>query len=219
MPLLAATDALPSPSPQRVLVAGTSGSGKTTLGRRVAAVLGVRHVEIDALHHGPGWVKRPTFEADVERYALEPAWTTEWQYSQVRGLLAERADLVIWLDLPRATVMRQVIRRTLRRRLRRERLWNDNIEPPLWTFITDDEHIVRWAWRTHAQWAERVRMLLRSRPHLPVVRLTSHAEAAVWVARLAASIEAAASDSTADPTPDTTPDLSPGTTPGGVSAD
>jgi hypothetical protein len=56
---------------------------------------------------------------------------TEWQYSLVRGILAERADLLIWLDLTRGVVMWQVVRRTLRRRLRREVLWNGNIEPPL----------------------------------------------------------------------------------------
>lgn len=185
MPLLAPDDVLPA-SPRRVLVAGTSGSGKTTLARRVAAVLGIPHVEIDALHHGPGWVKRPSFEADVERFSATEAWATEWQYSEVRALLADRADLLLWLDLPLTTVMRQVVRRTLRRRLLRERLWNGNIEPPLRTFLTDDEHIVRWAWRTHASSAERMRLLQDSHPGLPIVRLTSHAEAAAWVARLAA---------------------------------
>lgn len=56
---------------------------------------------------------------------------TEWQYGVVRDQLADRADLVVWLDLPRRSVMRQVVTRTVRRRFRREVLWNGNIEPPL----------------------------------------------------------------------------------------
>ena len=65
----------------------------------------------------------------------------------MRDLLADRADLLVWLDLPRVRVMRQVIRRTLRRRARRQPLWNGNLEPALWTVLRDPDHIVRWAWR------------------------------------------------------------------------
>ena len=43
----------------RVVVAGISGVGKTTLARRLAAARGLRHVEVDALFHGPGWQRRP----------------------------------------------------------------------------------------------------------------------------------------------------------------
>lgn len=51
--------------PQRVIVAGTSGSGKTHLAARIGAALAIPHIEIDALHHGPGWMKRPEFEVEV----------------------------------------------------------------------------------------------------------------------------------------------------------
>ncbi|WP_448614449.1 hypothetical protein [Modestobacter sp. URMC 112] len=168
--------------PRRVLVAGTSGAGKTTVAAAVAGVLGVRHVEIDALHHGPRWTPRPSFEDDVRRVAAEPAWVTEWQYRQVRAVLAGRADLVVWLDLPRATVMWQVVSRTVRRRVRRTELWNGNVEPPLRTFLTDRDHIVRWAWRTHAATRDRVLALARQRPGLPIVRLRSRREVRRWLA-------------------------------------
>ncbi|WP_225753311.1 AAA family ATPase [Actinotalea sp. Marseille-Q4924] len=164
-----------------MLVTGTSGSGKTQLAARIATVLEVPHVEIDALFHGPAWSPRPSFEQDVHRFSNEPAWVTEWQYSSVRAHLAERADLMIWLDLPRHLVMRQVANRTLTRRLRREPLWNGNIEPPLRTFFTDSEHIVRWAWRTHRKTAERVAHLLDQNPSFIVVRLRSHDEADAWL--------------------------------------
>ena len=167
--------------PRRVLVAGTSGSGKTTLAARMAQVLNVPHVEIDALFHGPGWSPLETFEAEVRRFSSRPAWVTEWQCGSVRDLLAARADLLVWLDLPRRTVMRQVVARTVRRRLRRERLWNDNVEAPLWTVLTDHDHIVRWAWSTHAKTAIRVEELMRTRPDLPVVRIRSRAQAQRWV--------------------------------------
>lgn len=179
--MLGADDPLPA-RPRRVLIAGASGAGKTTLAARVAEVIGAPHIEIDALHHGPAWTPRPTFEAEVRAFADGPAWVTEWQYSRVRPLLAERADLLVWLDLPRATVVRQVIRRTVGRAARRQVLWNGNREPPLWTFFTDRDHIIRWAWRTHVHSATRIQSLREQRPELTIVRFTSHAREQRWLA-------------------------------------
>lgn len=170
-------DALPL-VPRRVLVSGASGSGKTTLARRLGAVLDLPHVEVDGLYHGPGWTARPTFVEDVTRAAAADRWVMEWQYEAVRPLLAERAELLVWLDLPRRVVMRQVVRRTLRRRLRRLELWNGNVEPPLRTFFTDREHIVRWAWSSYPEATTRIAQLP---PSLPVVRLRSRREVERWM--------------------------------------
>lgn len=180
MPLLSALDALPK-LPQRVLVAGTSGSGKTTTAIRIAALLAIPHTEIDALFHGAGWIKRETFEVDVDAFSESPAWVTEWQYSSVRPLLAERADTMVWLHFRRSTVVQRIVRRTLRRRLRRQPLWNDNIEPPLWTIFTDRDHIIRWAWRTHAGTAHHVQSAVEHQPRLNVVELRNQNEVDRWL--------------------------------------
>ncbi len=167
--------------PARVLVAGPSGSGKTTLAARIGRSLGIPHVEIDALFHGPGWTPRPSFEADVRALVATPAWVTEWQYGQVRALLADRADLLVWLDLPRRTVLRQVAVRTVRRRAGRVELWNGNVEPPLRTVLTDPEHIVRWAWSTHPLFPRRIGEVRQRHPDLAVVRLRSRRDVRAWV--------------------------------------
>jgi len=181
VPLLGPDDQLPH-RPARVVVAGTSGAGKTTLAARVGRELGIPHVEIDALFHGPGWTPRREFVDDVRRFCATDTWVTEWQYERVRHLLAMRADLLVWLDLSRARVTWQVTRRTLRRRLRRERLWNGNVEPPLWTVFTDPQHIVRWAWTQHPHTAARVAAARDERPELVVVRLPGHRAADQWIA-------------------------------------
>lgn len=178
--LLGAWDPLPG-CPRRVLIAGTSGAGKTTLAARLSQVLGLRHVEIDSLFHGPGWTPRETFVAEVDAFSAQPDWVTEWQYGQVRALLAERADLLVWLDLSRARVMRQVVGRTVRRHWRRQVLWNGNVEPPLWTIFTDAEHIVRWAWTTHGKSAQRIEALREQRPDLDIVRLQNGHEVKLWL--------------------------------------
>jgi hypothetical protein len=81
-------------------------------------------------------------------------------------------------------VMRQVVVRTVRRRLRRQVLWNGNVEPPLRTILTDREHIVRWAWKTHHRSSRRIADLRRQRPELVIVRLRSWREARQWLDRL-----------------------------------
>lgn len=136
---------------RRVLVVGCSGSGKSTLASALSARLAVPYVELDALHHGPGWTVRPTFEADVERATRGPAWVVDGNYSAIRELLWERADTVVWIDLPRWLVEWRVVRRSLVRWLRRTELWNGNRErgPLSWR---DVDHPIRWAWVKHAEY-------------------------------------------------------------------
>jgi adenylate kinase family enzyme len=179
--VLAVDDPLPG-RPRRFAVAGVSGVGKTTLATRISEVTGVPHVEIDGLFHGPGWTERPTFFADVVELVGRDAWVTEWQYAPARPLIAARADILVWLDLPYWTrTFPRVIRRTLRRRMRRVELWNGNVEPPLRTFFTDSEHIVRWSVRTRRTFVERLPALAADHPELTVVRLRSPSEAARWL--------------------------------------
>lgn len=159
------------------------------MARRIGVALDIPHVELDALFHGPGWTRLPDFEKHVRRLVAQPAWVTEWHYSQARPLLARSADLLVWLDLPRAVVMRQVVARTVSRRLRRTQLWNGNVEGPLWRAVVRRDGIIRWAWRTYHPTRERVQALAAQRPDLPIVRLTSHAQAAAWVEQLGAGTQ------------------------------
>jgi adenylate kinase family enzyme len=180
MAMLGADDGLVH-RPARVLVAGTSGAGKSTLARRIAARLDLPYFEIDALFHGPDWTPRPQFGDEVRAWADSAAWVTEWQYPAARERLADRADLLVWLDLPRRVVMGRVVRRTVVRSRSRLELWNGNREPPLRTILTDRDHVVRWAWRTHGESPGRVRECLATRPALTGVQLRSRAEVQRWV--------------------------------------
>ena len=179
MPILGPSDPLPH-RPRRVLIGGTSGSGKTTLAMELAAALDLPHTEVDALHHGPNWTVREAFIADVRQLAAQPEWITEYQYAEARPILLEACDLVVYLALPRAIVMRRVIARTIRRSVRREVLWNGNVEPPLRTVLTDPDHIIRWAWKTHGLGDERIATIRRDRPDLPIVVLRSPTDVAAW---------------------------------------
>lgn len=180
--VLSFDDPLPA-RPARVLVAGVSGVGKTTLAARIAEIVDAPHTEIDGLFHGAEWMPRPEFLDDVRALVERSSWTTEWQYSSARALLASRADLLVWLDLPFVTVtLPRVVTRTVRRRVRREVLWNGNLEPPFCTFFTDREHIVRWAISTRRTYVTRIPQLEAEHPDLTIVRLRSPRAVERWLA-------------------------------------
>ena len=143
VPILKWSDPLPR-RPSRILVAGAPGVGKSTLAQQIATRLTLPYVELDALHHGPQWQPKPTFRDEVVELAAQHEWVTEWQYRLARPLLAERADTLIFLDLPRWLVTSRIIRRTLRRARQRTELWNGLREPPLRTILNNPDHIVRW---------------------------------------------------------------------------
>lgn len=175
------------PPPRRVLVAGTAGVGKTTTAGRISRVIGAPHTEIDGLYHGPGWTVRPTSAQDVDMVTSAPTWVSEWQYHGVRRLLVDRADTLVWLDLPKPQALWRLVRRTVRRRRHRTALWNGNVEPPLWTFLTRRDHILRWGIAQRNAMREQVPALVRTAPHLRIVRLRSQREIDRFVEGLGAA--------------------------------
>jgi len=176
---------------QRVSVVGNSGSGKTTLAGRLAAALGVPHLELDSVFHQPNWqpLDGDEFRRIVSEFTASPGWVVDGNYSKVQDIVWGRADTVVWLDLPRRRVMWQVISRTLRRTITRAELWNGNREP--WTnlFRLDPEQsILAWAWRNHHRYRDRYLAAQADPAHarLTFVRVRSAAEAAALTRQAAA---------------------------------
>ena len=137
---------------RRVSVVGPSGSGKTTLGRALAERLGVPFVELDATISPTGRRSTRTNSIEAGRDHRGDGSVIDGNYDQVvrDGPVWERADTVVWLDLPKSVVMWRVIRRTVGRAVLREELWNGNRERPTNIFRWDPEQsIIRWAWTTH----------------------------------------------------------------------
>ena len=170
---------------RRILVGGISGSGKTTLGRRIASALDLSFVELDALFHGPGWVPRDEFEADVDAATAGDAWVVDSHgYPQVRDQLWSRADTVVWLDYSRPVVMGRVLRRSFARATYDRELWNQNREG--FADWRHPSHPVRWAWTQHrprhTEIADRLADPRWGR--ITVVRLGSPRAARRWLAGL-----------------------------------
>ncbi|MFI2209801.1 zeta toxin family protein [Streptomyces sp. NPDC020141] len=169
--------------PDRVLVAGASGAGKTTVAHKLAALLELDHIDLDGLYYRPGWQPREEFADDVARHTGSDRWITEWHYPEVAGLLARRAQLLVWLDYSAPVTMTSLLLRTLLRSLHREVLWSGNQEPPLRSVLTDPENILRYGWATRRLTRDSLRELGRRRPaaDLDVLRFTRPAALSDWL--------------------------------------
>ena len=139
---------------RRVSVVGTSGAGKSTLSRALSAALDTGFLELDSVYHQPGWMPLPReeFRRRVSDVVAGERWVIDGNYtSNVKDLVWARADTVVWLDLPKRTVMRRIIWRSVNRAARRVELWNGNRERWRNLFSVDKEQsVIAWAWQTHA---------------------------------------------------------------------
>ena len=79
-------------------------------------------------------------------------------YSVIRDITWNKADTVVWFDLPYVTVMARTIRRTVRRVFTHEELWNGNREPlsNLWSF-NPEKSIIAWTATRHRVYRRRYR--------------------------------------------------------------
>ena len=175
---------------KRVAVMGGSCVGKTTVSRRLAAALGVPHIELDALHHDPGWQEASSevFQARV-RAAFDAApdgWVADGNYrSKLGSLVLERADTAVILEPPFAVTFGRSLRRTIGRTITREELWNGNREQFRHFFTR--YWIPWWVLRTHRRYGREVPKRVAEHPHLDVVHLRSDAEVERWLQSIQAT--------------------------------
>lgn len=80
----------------RVHVIGGGGSGKTTLARKLGSRTGL-----------------PVFELDTgaELDPDEPRWISEGIYLYDVGRVLDRADVIVWMDLPKRIALRRIVTR------------------------------------------------------------------------------------------------------------
>lgn len=97
---------------------GMGGSGKSTLARALGQRLGLPVVHLDRVYWQPGWVElgRDQFTAEQERLTRQDQWIIDGNYSATLALRLERADTLIYLDLPTWLCLWRILRRAWRYR-------------------------------------------------------------------------------------------------------
>jgi adenylate kinase family enzyme len=171
-----------SPVVRRISVVGVSGSGKSRLARELAGILDVPYIELDAIVHQADWVPLPAAElrARVEAATAAGGWVVDGNYGAVRMQVWDRADTVVWLDIPRRTVMRRIILRTIHRVVTRAELWNGNRERWRNFFSLNPERsVIAWSWASYADKRQRYRAAAvdPAYAHLTFIRIANRADA------------------------------------------
>ena len=169
--------------PKRFSVIGTSGSGKTYVAAEITRRLGIKHVELDAIHWLPGWQELPheEFRERIKEETDEDSWVVDGNYSKGRDIVWGRVEAVVWLDLPFRVVFWRILKRTVSRILTREKLWNNNFE-------NVDALIGRYSmpyWVLKTYWKRKKEFsVLISNPeysHIDFIQLKSDREVDVWL--------------------------------------
>jgi adenylate kinase family enzyme len=117
----------------------------------------------------------------VSEFVEQVGWVVDGNYfSIVTGpAVWPVADTVIWIDPPRAAVLRQVVWRTIRRGACRTTLWNGNRES-LRNAIRWDPYksVIRWSWTSYEGVRQRYETAMNDPTwqHLTFVRLRSSRE-------------------------------------------
>jgi adenylate kinase family enzyme len=161
---------------RRVLVLGSAGAGKTTFAVRLAAVLCLPVIHLDAEYWRPGWEHMPTDEwaERVDALAAQDTWVMDGNYGGTLERRLRRAQAAVFLDVARLTCMRRVIMRSWRFRGRPGPGLPPGCPERLeWQFLA-------WVWNYERRSRGRVISLLAA-SGLPVVHLTSAREADRWL--------------------------------------
>lgn len=173
-----------------IAVIGMTASGKSTLARQLARHLGVPHVELDGIVHGPNWVdlSNDEFHARTAEALSGDGCVVDGNYGAVRDLTIGQADTVIWLDYPIIIPLWRVVPRTLRRIIRDEELWNGNRETWRGALFGRDSLVV-WILRMHGKRRREFNAVFSApeHAHRTLVRLRSPRATNRWLRGITAS--------------------------------
>lgn len=160
---------------KRVLVVGCSGGGKTTLALKIADRFGLEYQSIDRdVRWLPGSKVRDRVEQRAivaELVALE-RWVMDGTNISTFELRVPRADLIVWVRVPRRIAMFGVFRRVAMNYRRVRVAMAKGCPEPI-----PDREFLSYIWSFERREAPRLEASLdKHGPHVPVVVLRSHRE-------------------------------------------
>lgn len=162
-------------SAERVLVVGCSGGGKTTLSVRLAERFSLAYQSLDRdVFWLPNWVVRDRDEqhAIFKRLAAEERWVMDGSGPATLHLRLPRADLVIFVRVPRRVALWGVFKRVAANYGTVRFGMAEGCKEPLpdWEFLS-------FIWKFEKVSAPRIEREIDAHgPQVPVVTVRSHRE-------------------------------------------
>ncbi len=174
---------------QRIIVVGNTASGKSTLAKKLAETFGLFYQDLDDLHFLPGWQARPPeeFRALLDAASRNKAWVLAGNYIENSSDISfQRADTLIWLDLPFLPNFLKLLQRTIKRIWTAELIHNGNRE----TFLTEfcsPKSIIWWFFKLRKHDNEVLEQLFANpanHPNLRLIRLSSYKESRDFIKKI-----------------------------------
>jgi len=87
---------------KRLVVIGVTCSGKTTFARKLAKIMMVKHIELEAIYYLPKRTPRPTdeFRMLIWNATATNTWVMDDNSSKIKEIILSRATTVILLKYP-----------------------------------------------------------------------------------------------------------------------
>lgn len=126
----------------RVMIMGCSGSGKSTLSVKLGEKLNLPVIHLDKHYWRPDWISTP--DEDWHRIAQEltmkDKWIIDGNYSGTMDIRVKRADVIIYLDMPRWLCLYRVIKRRI--------MYNKKTRPDMHEGCPEkvDLEFLQWVW-------------------------------------------------------------------------
>ena len=162
-------------SADRVLVLGCSGGGKTTLSLRLAEHFSLAYQSLDRdVRWLPNWVERDDNERRgiLKRLVAEDRWVMDGSGPSTLDLRLPRADLVIFVRVPRWIALWGLLKRVFAHYGTVRPEMAEGCKEPL-----PDREFLSYIWNFERNSAPRIeREIGAHRPQVPVVIVRSHRE-------------------------------------------
>jgi len=91
----------------------SSGVGKSTFSRRLGDILNINVYHLDTIYWKPGWIEASLeeFRSVQEKIVENRQWIIEGNYTSTYEVRVERADTIIYLELPLYVCLYRVFKR------------------------------------------------------------------------------------------------------------
>ncbi len=122
----------------KIMVIGCCGAGKSTFSKILQQKTSLPLIHLDQCYWKPNWTTTPKeeWEAIVEELANRKEWIIDGNYNSTLDIRLEKADTVIYLDLPTWKCLWRVIKRIYQNKGRSRSDMTENCEERWdWEFI------------------------------------------------------------------------------------
>ncbi len=169
---------------KRIAIVGWSGSGKTTLARQLAEKYQLQFVEIDQLFWQPGWTGTSTnhFRQKVKQALSGDHWVVDNYFIEIRDIVWQQADLIIWLDYSMPLCVWRTIKRTLSDYFNQAETWGGN-RLSIGAFFNGNPSLLWWGWHIFKTRPRHYPSIFQAPQyaHVNVIRLRSPQATKQWL--------------------------------------